>query len=375
MANGEVVNEVTGEIVLAEPTGMALVERAKLDGAIATAKQWPRNREAVRAEVGAIIVSDLRIAEKAFYCLPPRKKKDGTLGDPITGASVRMAEEILATYGNLNAGVGFAEVDKRAKRVTVRAFVHDMEKNTKVEEEYSVRILWPGDDGEKNALDRARSFAIRNAVFRLFGTDSRMFAEDAMDHVAKTSNVEDVRTKLLEAFGDQDVTEAELLSWCGVAKLEDISAGIIVKLRGLYNAIKDGYTTVQEQFRPSEPEKASANAEDAKEKLKAKQEARETTEPTGAPTAPPEAGPPKSPPEAPKAPPGPAQTPEPAKSEGAAQTPTAPDPQGETAPPAPEPSKAPSPSPAKPPSAPPQATTEQGHHEQGDKDPGDPKLF
>ena len=161
----EHTDEVTGEIMSVE-NKMALVEKAKLDGAIATAKAYPRNMQACLKECEDLITADLNIAEKAYYYLPPRKNKKGGMSDPIVGPSIRIAELFASTVGNLAIGVGFAEVDKAEQRVNVRAFIHDLEKNVRIEEEYSTRILWAGADAEKNALDRARAYAVRNATTR-----------------------------------------------------------------------------------------------------------------------------------------------------------------------------------------------------------------
>lgn len=257
------------EVVASGPTNMALVEAAKLDGAVAWAFAHPRKMLKVIDECRELVLSDLKFAENSFYFIPGRQnRKTGTTSEPFTGPNIRLAELFMSTVANVAVGVGFSEIDRANKVVRVRAFIQDLEKNTRVEEEYTSRILFGGADGEKNALDRARAYAIRNAVVRLFGPQTRRLAEEAMAFVEKNTDVEGARLKLVKIFEGMGVEEAALLKWCDVDSIEKLEAQHITKLRGVYQAITNGYTSVDEQFFPDRKTKDNVEGEVDLESLK-----------------------------------------------------------------------------------------------------------
>lgn len=258
-------DEVTGELV--EGNTLALVEKAKLDGAVAWAKNNPRKPfKTIRERCWETIADDQEILENSYYEIPGRKnKKTGQVSAPYVGPNIRLAEIWGGEVGNAALGIGFAEVNRGERMVTVRAFCHDLEKNTRIEEEYSTRILWQTDDGVKNALDRARSYAFRNCITRMFGVHVRMLAEKARLAVENTSDVEGAWKRTLKAFGPWEVTEQDLLDWLerehGKVQDAELSGEHIAHLRGCYQAILNNYTTVEDQFHPDQAKEQPAEAE------------------------------------------------------------------------------------------------------------------
>ncbi len=246
-------DDVTGEIV---ENALALVEKAKLDGAVAWAKNNPRDSfKEIRERCWETMVDDPEILENSYYETPGRKKKGSNeVAEPFIGPNIRLAEIWAGEVGNTALGIGFAEVNRGDQRVNVRAFAHDLEKNTRIEEEYSTRILWGGADGEKNALDRARSFAFRNCVNRMFGVHLRLLAKKARLALENTSDIEGAWGRTVKAFATWDVTEDSLFEWLGrvhgKSQDADVTGEHIAKLRGCYQAILNAFTTVDAQFWP-----------------------------------------------------------------------------------------------------------------------------
>ena len=79
--------------------------------------------------------------------------------------------------------------------------------------------------------------------------------------------INDARLRLL-------VTEAEILKYFSLKNMDEITAEHVVKLISLANSIKDGYTTLDVEFRPEKvkeeaiSEGVAAKKEDMREKGK-----------------------------------------------------------------------------------------------------------
>jgi len=229
---------------------LQVIARAEIDMQVATAKRWPRKTDdEIKGKLLDAFHGDIKRAESAFYWLPPRRKKDGTLSEPITGPSVRLAEMYVQHAGNIQSQTRILEVNRADRYVVTQALVWDLENNSRHIEEAQRRITFGGDDGIQLAVTGATSVAYRNAVCRVAGSLIREIAEAAMTAVAH--DLKPKKEKMFEAFEkDFGVSPAQLLKLCDppVASLADITGQHLAQFRGLYQALKQGDTTVDSIF-------------------------------------------------------------------------------------------------------------------------------
>lgn len=96
-------------------------EMAEVQGAIAIAKRFPRDEQAAMDRI-LNACSRPGLAEAATYTYARG-------GSEVTGPSIRLAEAIAQTWGNLAFGI--RELEQRNGESTVEAFAWDMEHNTR----------------------------------------------------------------------------------------------------------------------------------------------------------------------------------------------------------------------------------------------------
>ena len=116
--------------VVTMDSSQQMLEKAQLDQQVATAKQFPRSLKAFREKVLSTATITEAVAESCSYAL----KRDGKT---ITGPSVRFAEIIASSYGNLLSGATIVAND--GKVITARGFCRDLETNNTIA--YEVKRL------------------------------------------------------------------------------------------------------------------------------------------------------------------------------------------------------------------------------------------
>ena len=228
-------------------TLMALT-KGEIDAQIATAKQYPRNLARVLNNIETLATMDEDVAGSCFYTL--RRQ-----GKVIEGASVRMAEIVASSWGNLRTQARIIAND--GKTITAQGVCHDLETNTAISVEVKRRIT--GKDGKTYNDDMqimtgnaACAIALRNAVFKVVPA---ALIKKAIDKAKKVSigesmTLETSRTKMLDYFKTIGVEEKQIFDYLSVEKVEEIDIDMVVELRGLATAIKEGTTSVKEAFEP-----------------------------------------------------------------------------------------------------------------------------
>ena len=83
--------------------------------------------------------------------------------------------------------------------------------------------------------------------------DGNDFVENAIQKETSAKSIEEIRTSMLEAFKGvaEWITEADFETVCGKA-FDKLGTTDIVKLRNLYNAIKDGFVKAETAFKKEE---------------------------------------------------------------------------------------------------------------------------
>lgn len=247
------------------------LNRAEVDIQVETAKRWPSHSTpgqiaAALRKAEAFALVDSETAESCFY----RLERQGKNGERtvIEGPSIRLAEIIAASWGNLRIATQIVGND--GKFITARGACHDLESNVAqiVETRRGITTSkgYPFSADMQNVTgNAAAAIARRNAILAVipaavFKPLYGKIREFVLGEV--TNDLENRRAKMLRTFATAGVTREMILSYLGVSDLPDIDAEMMTRLVGVWNAIKDGQTTVEETFR--RPKEADQRSDAAK---------------------------------------------------------------------------------------------------------------
>lgn len=258
--------------VIPEPTtALAEITRSEIDMQIATAKKWPRNIKKFRQDAMSMATQDAETAASCFYKLKRGKGDDAKV---IEGPSVRLAEIVANAWGNLRFGARI--VSEGEREVIAQGVAHDLEKNVCNVIEVSRRITTRdggrfGDDMIQVTKNAACSIALRNAIFKTvpFTYAKQVYEQAKRVAVGNAKTIGERRQQMLEAFAKISVSKDQVLAYLEKASLEEIGLTEIELMIGVFTAIKDGDTTIEQAF----PSKKGGI-----EMPKAKNERRETRE-------------------------------------------------------------------------------------------------
>lgn len=238
---------VTGEVI---PAGQALeaIARGEVDMQVATAKRYPRSVGMVRERILELATQDQAVAEECWYALPRG-------GKVIEGPSVRLAEIVAASYGNLYAAARHVATDDT--HVTVEGAAWDLENNVRVVVQVKRRItkrsgLRYDDDLIGVTINAACSIALRNAIFKVVPKALLAGVTQEIKKVAMGDErtLAERRKAVLAYFKGLGVSEKRLLDFVGRQRLDDLTLEDLATFTGIRTAIKDQETTVEEAFGP-----------------------------------------------------------------------------------------------------------------------------
>lgn len=258
---------------------------AEVQSAIVLAKRFPRDQ--IQA-MDRILTACQRptLAEQALYSYSRG-------GSDITGPSIRMAEAIAQSWGNLQFGI--RELSQSNGESTVEAYAWDVETNTRQVKIFQVpharytrssglkKLEDPRDIYEAIANQGARR--LRACILGIIPGDVVEAAvnqcEDTLKAKADTSP--EALKKLVEAFAIYRVTKEQIEKRIQ-RHLDAITPAQIVSLRKIYNSLKDGMSSPADWFEvevPTEQTNTASGNDVIKDKLrnrkKAEQDAAEPT--------------------------------------------------------------------------------------------------
>ncbi len=233
------------------PAVVQRVDRAEIDVQIETAKRYPRDLKSFKRRATEMATMDQETAESCFYVLK-RTDKYGQI-KYIEGPSVRLAEIVVSTWGNIRAACRFVGDD--GKSVTCQATCHDLESNVAICVEVQRSVTGKNkkrfsQDVVTLTVNSANSVALRNAVFKAvpMAFVKEIYAMARAVAVGDTKTLDQRRTKCLETFAKIGVTAQQVCEFAEVASVDAIGLDELAKLIGLFTAIKNGDTTVEEAF-------------------------------------------------------------------------------------------------------------------------------
>lgn len=247
----EIVDE-EGEIVEG-PQELDLVGKAEIDVQIATAHRYPRSVSRFQKEALAMATVNEDTAASCFYALP-RKDKSGQMKN-IEGPSVRLAEIVGSSWGNIRYGARIVREEKDF--IVAQGSAHDLEKNVAMTIEVKRRIT--DRNGRKYSSDMiavtanaACSIALRNAIFKVVPktfVDS-IYAAAKKVAVGNASTLANRRLAALDYFRKMGVQPEQVLAVLEKEGVEDIDLNDLETLTGYRTAITDGDAKVDDVFPP-----------------------------------------------------------------------------------------------------------------------------
>jgi hypothetical protein len=262
---------MSDELEIIQPTAMVAMLKAETDIAIETAKKYPRVISKVKANVLAYATCDEETAKACFYAKPVDNR--GTL---VKGPSIRLAEIIASTWGNIKWGSRIIEIDE--KWVTVQGAVMDLENNISYTVELK-RSIW-SDNQKKRYSENliqttskaAMAIAVRDAVYKvvpmgMFNAELKLIQATATGRDSKIPLEKRVANALLY-FKRLGVDEKKVLERLEIQNKADINEDHLETLIGLKTGIEDKEFTVEEAFIPYKKEAQEQKAKDVTSSVK-----------------------------------------------------------------------------------------------------------
>lgn len=240
------------------------INRSEIDIQVQTAMRYPKHSTPdqisfalSKAEAFALV--DSETAESCFYRLERIDKKTGEK-TIIEGPSIRLAEIVANSWGNIRIATRIVAND--GKFITAQAACHDLESNViqVVEVQRSITTKQGytfSNDMQVVTGNAAASIARRNAILAVIPAAifKPLYAKIQQNVLGEIkSDLENRRSKMFTTYAKMGVSAEMICKYLGVAKQADITADQVQNLALLYNALKDGQTTIEETFKkdPSE---------------------------------------------------------------------------------------------------------------------------
>ena len=222
---------------------------AEAQGKLIIAKRFPRDEVAAYNRV-AQACQRKGVAEKAFY-------RYNRAGSTIEGPTIRFAEELARCWGNIDYGI--KELSQDEGKSEMQAYAWDLETNAmsvqnftnphvrevkdKLKKLTSIRDIY-----EINANMGARR--LRARILAILPADLVEMAINECKRTIAGRNDEpliDRVKKMVVAFSKMGVTQ-DMIEKRLKRKIESMTADDFVEYIGIYNAIKDGASKINECF-------------------------------------------------------------------------------------------------------------------------------
>lgn len=238
-------------------------EVATVQGQILIAKRFPRDVDISLQKIERAC-SRTRLASLAIY----QYQRGGT---DITGPSIRLAEAVASSWGNVKYGFDVMESNTLSNKV--RAYAYDMESNVQAERIFSVsnmrvtrigqhQMTDPRDIYENIANNASRR--IRACILEIIPADVIEYAMECCDKTIK-QNVKitpENLDKLCAAFAEYGVTKIQIEAKIQ-RNLSSIGTAQYIQLRNIYTSLKDGIAKSEDFFPSLEEAKAEREGKTA----------------------------------------------------------------------------------------------------------------
>jgi hypothetical protein len=231
------------------PREISPVLAAELHQGVATAHRYPRRPDsAILDELYGRATLNETVANECVYSLP----RDGKT---LIGPSVRFAELVRASYGNILVKARFDRIDDQdplRMAVIIEAAAFDLQANSAESVQVRRSIMTSGKGGSKPrmfsadmvnvTINAGQAIARRNAILAVV---PRALWSDAYHGAIKVirgdlKTLQDRRAIAFETLMKLEVPREEILRVLGVREIEDVNIDHLPSLRGIITALQDG---------------------------------------------------------------------------------------------------------------------------------------
>ena len=239
------------EVQLTPIANMDAATKSEINMQIQFAMEHPRKISVVLKEIEELVTLNQEIAEESFYTLK-RRNQDGTV-KLIQGPSIRFAEVLCYCWGHVRWQKEISDVDNEF--VTGLGIFMDLQRNIVGRVKTKRRIT--DKNGKRYGADMIQvtgnassSLAYRNAVT---GTIPQALWKGILEKakivaVGGTASIGEKRVKALEYGAKIGVSQEQIFETLGIQGINDIGVDELIALKGLFNSLKDGETTLEEAF-------------------------------------------------------------------------------------------------------------------------------
>lgn len=239
-----------GEQPQQKRNAMVEIEASKaiqeIQASLIIAKRFPRDEDEAAMK---ILNSCLRpaLAEEGLY----EYSRGGT---PISGPSIRLAEVMARSWGNVK--YGWRELERRGGVSTLQAFCWDQETNVTTERVFDVKQVrntkkgsYPLTDErdiyENNANNAARR--MRKCILDLIPGDIVDAAVERCEKTIAEQATDEKKKLLVDAFAKHGVNR-KMIETRIQRNVDSITGSKMVELRRIYVSLKDGVSDIGQWF-------------------------------------------------------------------------------------------------------------------------------
>lgn len=251
------MNELENKEIETSPQTQMIVGRMaqEVQAAMIVAKKFPRDE--VTSEIRILNACKRKsLAEQAEYTFPKGNTK-------VTGASIRLAETLALSWGNIDSGI--IELEQKDGKSDMMAYSWDLETNTRITKVFSVEhvrvtkkgsyaLTDPRDIYELTANQGARR--LRACILAVIPGD---IVENALQQCRDTLKgsykepFEDRIKKMLLAFKKDHKVDKEMIEKFIGYTTNRFDENDILKLKGVYKALKDNMSKREDYFEMEKP--------------------------------------------------------------------------------------------------------------------------
>lgn len=228
------------------------LNRSEVDVQVATAKRYPRDINGAIQKIVSYGTATQSTAEECFYALRRGGANGG--GTAIEGPSIRLAEIVAASWGNLRVSSQIIGNDGHV--ITARGICYDLENNVAVSSEVRRRITDKNgktfsEDMQVVTGNAAAAIAFRNVVFKVV---PKAVINDAIAQIkgvvinGVAHDFEQQKKSMFTYFAELGVTKTMLLEYLGHKTDSEVTPEDIAELRAVAVALREGQATVDDLF-------------------------------------------------------------------------------------------------------------------------------